>query len=90
MRQVQRSAGLWGPGAFIVAMILAARREDGYSHVRNHVSGLAAQGTRSGSVMVAGFGALGAAGLAMRVEDPIVRRVLRTASVATLIAGAAR
>jgi hypothetical protein len=76
--------------SFTAAGVLAARRHPGYSHVRSHVSGLAAYGAPSASVMVPGFALLGTASLVMDAPGPAVRRLLRTAGVATLAAGAFR
>ena len=87
---VARSAALWGPAAFAVAAAAAARRHPGYDHRRDHVSGLAARGTRSAPVMVAGFAALGVAELVMKAPTPAARRLVRLAGAATLVAGACR
>lgn len=90
MGRARRWAGVWGPGAFVVASVAAARRQPGYSARRDHVSGLAARGARSAPVMLPGFAALGLAGAVMELDDPVVARLVRTAGVATLVAGAAR
>lgn len=87
---VRRSAGVWGPGLFVAASVAAGRREPGYSARRDHISGLAALGTRSAAVMIPGFGALGAAGLVMETDDAVVGWLVRLAGVTTLVAGAAR
>lgn len=86
----RRSAGLWGPAAFAAASLLGARRQPGYRHAVHHVSGLAAHGAPSAPVMIAGFGALGTAGLVMASGDRAVDPVLRVAGAATLAAGALR
>lgn len=90
MRWVRRLAGVWGPMSFTAAGVLAARRHPGYSHVRNHVSGLAAYGAPAAPVMVSGFALLGTASLVMDAPGPAVRRLLRTAGLATMAAGAFR
>jgi Protein of unknown function (DUF998) len=76
--------------SFAGASVLAARRHPGYSHIGSHVSGLAAQGAPSAPVMVSGFVVLGAASSVMETPSPAVRRLLRTAGLATLAAGAFR
>ena len=83
----RNASGIWGPGAFVLAMILAGRRQPGYSHRRNHVSGLTAQHTRSAVLMVPGFMALGAASLAMPGGERAQRALLRVAGVGTILAG---
>jgi hypothetical protein len=87
---LRKTAGIWGPGLFAAASVTAARRQPGYSPRRDHISGLAAHGTRSAPVMLTGFAALGSAGLVMEADDAVVRRLVRIAGVATLVAGAAR
>jgi hypothetical protein len=84
---IRRTAGVWGPAAFAGAAVLAARRQPGYSHRANHVSGLAAQGERSASVMVPGFVALGTSSLVMPMPDPRLRRLARIAGITTIAAG---
>ena len=90
MRQVLKWAGVWGPGLFAAASLVAARLQPGYSHRSHYVSGLAARGQRSALVMVPGFLAFGLASSVMPVDDPVLRAVVRTAGVATLVAGGAR
>lgn len=87
MRRVGRTAGLWGPAAFTAAALVAARRQPGYRHRSMHVSGLAAKGERSATVMVPGFLALGAANLVMPTTDPVVDRLARAAGVTAALAG---
>jgi Protein of unknown function (DUF998) len=84
------AAGLWGPAAFVLATLLGARRQSGYSHRRHHISGLAAQHTRSAVVMIPGFMALGAATLAMPCDHRGQRALLRVAGAGTILAGAFR
>jgi hypothetical protein len=84
---VRRTAGVWGPVSFAAASVVAARRQPGYSHVANHVSGLAAAGQPSAAVMVPGFLALGAASLLMPVPSPTARRMARLAGLTTIAAG---
>lgn len=62
-------SGVWGPLAFTAAAIAAARRVRDYSHRRHHISGMAARGMPSASIMVPGFMAYGIAGLMQPVED---------------------
>ena len=81
------ASGAWGPAAFVLATVLAARRQPGYSHRRHHISGLAAQHTRSAVVMIPGFMALGAASLAMPSSQRAERALLRVAGVGTILAG---
>jgi hypothetical protein len=90
MRWFRPYAGVWGPLSFGVASVLAARRHPGYSQVGDHVSGLAAHGAPSAAVMLSGFASLGTASLVMDAPSRTVRRLLRTAGVATLAAGAFR
>src|SRR5262245_28665047 len=90
MGWLRRSAGIWGPGLFAAASVAAARRQPSYSARRDHISALAALGTRSAAVMIPGFAALGAAGLVMQTDDAAVRWLVRLAGVTTLVAGAAR
>ena len=70
--------------------MVGARRVPGYSHQRNHISGLAAQGMPSAPLMVPGFLALGLSGIVMPIPDPVVQRLVRTAGLATIGAGLAR
>ena len=81
------SAGLWGPAAFTSAAALGARRVAGYSHRRDHISGLAARRVASARVMIPGFVALGVAQTIQPHDDPLVERLLRTAGAATIVAG---
>ena len=81
------AAGAWGPGAFVLAAVLGARRQPGYSHRSHHISGLAAQQTRSAVVMIPGFLALGAASLAMPSGPRGERALLRMAGLGTILAG---
>lgn len=66
----RRTAGLWGALGFVAAAVAAARRQPGYSHRANHVSGLASRGERSASVMVPGFVALAAGQSALPAPTP--------------------
>jgi len=87
-RSVWRDAsGAWGPAGFVVATVVAARRQPGYSHRRHHISGLAAQHTRSAVVMIPGFTVLGAASLSMRSDHCWERALLRMAGMGTIFAG---
>jgi MFS family permease len=63
--RVAETGGWWGPAAFTVASVMAARRLPGYSARSQHVSGLAARGSASASTMVPGFVALGVGQLAL-------------------------
>jgi len=90
MRWFRRSAGVWGPLSFGMASVLAVRRHPGYSQVGDHVSGLAAHRAPSAAVMLSGFASLGTTSLVMDTPSRAVRRLLRTAGVATLAAGAFR
>lgn len=74
----------------MLAALVGARRQPGYSARGNHVSGLAATGTRSAVVMVPGFLVLGAAQLVMEEPDPLIRRVVRLAGLGTVAAGLLR
>jgi uncharacterized membrane protein len=87
MGLIRRTAGLWGPGSFAAAAVLAARLQPGYSHVRHHISGLAASGQRSATVMVPGFMALGTATLAMPVPGTALAALARTAGTGVIGAG---
>lgn len=84
---VRRAAGVWGPISFAAAAAFAARRQPGYSHVGNHVSGLAAAGQPSAAVMVPGFLALGTSSLLMPMPGPAARRLARLAGATTIAAG---
>jgi hypothetical protein len=84
------AAGVWGPAAFVLATLLGARRQSGYSHRRHHISGLAADHTRSAVVMIPGFMTLGAATLAMPSDHRGQRALLRVAGVGTILAGGFR
>lgn len=84
---VRRTAGVWGPVGFAVASVAAARRQPGYSHVANHVSGLAAAGQSSAAVMVPGFLVLGASNLLLPAPSPAVGRLARVAGATTIAAG---
>jgi hypothetical protein len=82
----KRTAGLWGPAAFATASIVGGATQPGYDHRRSHISGLAAHGTRSASVMIPGFIILGVASLLMPATAR-ARPVLRTAGVGVVLAG---
>ncbi len=84
---VCRTAGIWGPIMFCGAAVLAARRQPGYSHRSHHISGLAARGERSATVMVPGFLVLGLSSAVMPVTSVTVRRLARMAGFATIVAG---
>ena len=86
----RNAAGVWGPAAFVLATLLGARRQSGYSHRRHHISGLAAHHTRSAVVMIPGFMTLGAATLAMPSNHRGQRALLRVAGVGTILAGGFR
>ena len=83
----RRAAAAWGPAAFVLATVLGARRQPGYSHRSQHISGLAARQTRSAVVMIPGFVALGAANLAMPSCYRGEQALLRVAGVGTILAG---
>jgi hypothetical protein len=85
----RQAAGLWGPAAFVAATLIGGARQPGYDHRRFHISGLAAHGTRSAPVMVAGFITLGIAGL-VSPATRATRLLVRTAGVGTVLAGAFR
>ena len=82
--------GAWGPAVFVVASAVAARRQPGYSHRRDHISGLAGRRTRSAVVMIPGFAALGVANLTMPGDHRSERVLLRVAGVSTILAGVFR
>jgi hypothetical protein len=84
---VRRTAGIWGPAMFCGTAVLAARRQPGYSHRSHHISGLAARGERSATLMVPGFLVLGLSSSVMPVPGVIVRRLARVAGFATVVAG---
>ena len=84
------AAGVWGPAGFVLATLIGARRQTGYSHRRHHVSGLAAQHTRSAVVMIPGFMTLGTATLTMPSNSRGTRALLRVAGVGTILAGGFR
>lgn len=86
----QRTAGLWGPLGFGAAAVLAARRQPGYSHRANHVSGLASVGEASATVMVPGFVVLAAAQSVLSAPTAALRRLARLAAATTFVAGAVR
>lgn len=88
-------AGVAGPVAFAVAIVVGATLVDGYSHVEDFVSELAASGSRARPVMTAGFLALGLSlvGLAwsMRVLGPMagaLALVVALSGVGVMAAGA--
>ena len=80
-------SGIWGPTAFAAGAVFGARKEPGYSHAQNHISGLAAHGTAAARYMVPGFVALGLSSLLLPVDDRAVRRTARLAGAATIAAG---
>ena len=84
------TAGVWGPAGFVLATLIGARRQTGYSHRRHHVSGLAAQHTRSAVVMIPGFMTLGTATLTMPSNHRGTRVLLRVAGAGTILAGGFR
>jgi hypothetical protein len=86
-RRWRDAGGAWGPAAFVVASAVAARRQPGYSHRRDHISGLAAQHTCSAVVMIPGFATLGVASLTMPSNHRGERALLRAAGVGTILAG---
>lgn len=90
MTKLRELGGVWGPLAFGGAAVLSARRVAGYSHRRNHISGLAAQEMPSAPIMVPGFLILGVGGLVQPIDDPLVERLVRIAGAATVVAGVAR
>lgn len=83
----RRWAGVCGPTAFGAASAAAARRQASYSHRSHHVSGLAAKGQASASIMVPGFMALSAAQSVLPAPSPALQRLARAAAVTTLVAG---
>jgi hypothetical protein len=90
--RVAATAGWWGPAAFTVASVMAARRRPGYSARSEHVSGLAAQGSASAPMMVPGFVALGIGQLALghaldRHGPGAPARSLAVAGIGTISAG---
>lgn len=87
---LKRTAGLWGPVAFAVSAVVAARRQPGYSHRRNHVSGLASLGERSAAFMVPGFITLGAAQSVLATPTPALRRMAQASAGTTVAAGLIR
>ncbi len=87
---IRRSAGIWGPLSFAGAAIAAARRQPGYSHRSDHVSGLASLGESSARIMIPGFLALGASSLVAGAPTQTLRRVERAAGITTLAAGLIR
>ena len=89
-RRWRDAAGIWGPSAFAAAAVIGGRRQPGYSHSRQHVSGLAAQNTRSAVVMLPGFVAYGAASLVAPADGTLERVLLRVAGTGTVLAGLAR
>ena len=90
MMLLRRLAGLWGPAAFCGAALSAARHQPGYSHRRHHVSGLAARGEPSATVMVPGFLALGTASLVMPTPTRTLAGLARVAGATTIAAGLIR
>lgn len=87
MGLLRQTAGIWGPAAFGAAAAIAAGRQPGYSHRTHHVSGLAAKGQRSATVMVPGFVALSASNLVAPRPDATLARLGRAAGVTALLAG---
>jgi hypothetical protein len=81
------ASGAWGPAAFVVATAAAGRRQPGYWHRRDHISGLAAKNTRSAAIMIPGFVALGLASLTMPSNHRSERALLRASGVGTILAG---
>ena len=59
---------------FAAAAVVAGTRQPGYSHRKNHVSGLAARGEASAALMVPGFLALAAAERAQDLADQAAKR----------------
>jgi hypothetical protein len=86
----RRTAGLWGPLGFAAAAVAAARRQPGYSHRADHVSGLASRGEESALLMVPGFVALAAAQSVLAAPTSTLRRLTRAAAVTTFVAGVVR
>jgi hypothetical protein len=87
MSLIRQTAGIWGPIGFCCAANAAARRQPGYSHRSHHMSGLAARGQRSATVMIPGFLALGASSLLMPTPNTTLARMARVAGLTTLAAG---
>jgi hypothetical protein len=87
---LRRTAGLWGPLTFAGAAVLAARHQPGYSHRRNHVSGLAATGEASAAFMIPGFVAVAAAQGVMPAPTRTLERMVRAAALTSLAAGVVR
>ena len=87
---MRRTAGFWGPLGFTAAAVAAARRQPGYSHRANHVSGLASTGEQSAALMVPGFVTLAAAQSIISAPTPTLQRLARTAAATTLAAGVLR
>jgi hypothetical protein len=83
-------AGLWGPLVFGLSATAAGRRQLGYDHRSDYVSGLAARGTRSAPVMIPGFVALGTANLVTPSDDLVVSTLRRIAGAGTFAAGLLR
>ena len=84
---IRQLAGIWGPIGFCGAAAIAARRHPGYSHVSDHVSGLAARGERSARIMVPGFIVLGASSLLTSAPNAALTRLTRVSGMTTLAAG---
>lgn len=90
LRLPRRLAGIWGPTTFMGASVIAARRQPGYTHRAQPISGLAALGTPSAVVMVPGFLALALAGLLFEVEDRVARVFVRATGAGLLVSTIAR
>jgi Protein of unknown function (DUF998) len=59
LHRIATAAGLIGPAAFLTAMTVSERRQDGYSIRDEHISGLAAPDARDPQLVMTGFFAMG-------------------------------
>ncbi len=59
LHRIATAAGIIGPAAFLTAMTVSERRQDGYSIRDEHISGLAAPDARNPQLVMTGFLAMG-------------------------------
>ncbi len=64
LHRIATAAGIVGPAAFLTAMTVSERRQDGYSIRDEHISGLAAPEARNPELVLSGFLVMGVSTIA--------------------------
>ena len=64
LHRIRTAAGIAGPAAFLTALLVSERRQDGYSIRHEHISGLAAPDARTPELVLSGFLAMGVSTIA--------------------------